>query len=112
MIRDGRRRVVIEAVNPQIDRGRFPVKRTVGEKVVVQADIFADGHDVLSHPPIHPIGRINRKGKNNVPKARPEDVGSPWAIGSAEGGHKVFRTPRTFLPNTCRWEEGRPSWRA
>lgn len=47
-ISDGRRRVVIEAVTPEIDAGRFPAKRTVGERVVVEADIFADGHDALS----------------------------------------------------------------
>jgi starch synthase (maltosyl-transferring) len=46
------------------------------------------GFDVLYFPPIHPIGRVNRKGRNNSLKAEPEDVGSPWAIGSAEGGHK------------------------
>ena len=46
------------------------------------------GFDVLYFPPIHPIGRINRKGTNNTLAARPEDVGSPWAIGAAEGGHK------------------------
>jgi starch synthase (maltosyl-transferring) len=46
------------------------------------------GFDVLYFPPIHPIGRINRKGKNNTLSARPDDVGSPWAIGAAEGGHK------------------------
>ena len=46
------------------------------------------GFDVLYFPPIHPIGRINRKGTNNALAARPEDVGSPWAIGAAEGGHK------------------------
>jgi starch synthase (maltosyl-transferring) len=45
--RDGRRRVVIEGVNPEIDGGRFPIKRTVGETVVVEADVFADGHDLL-----------------------------------------------------------------
>lgn len=45
---DGRRRVVIEGVTPEIDAGRFPIKRTVGEEVVVEADIFADGHDVLA----------------------------------------------------------------
>src|ERR1044071_4027007 len=45
---NGRRRVVIENVTPQIDRGRYAVKRTIGEKVVVEADIFADGHDTLS----------------------------------------------------------------
>jgi starch synthase (maltosyl-transferring) len=46
------------------------------------------GFDVLYFPPIHPIGRINRKGTNNSLRADPHDVGSPWAIGSAEGGHK------------------------
>jgi starch synthase (maltosyl-transferring) len=46
------------------------------------------GFDVLYFPPIHPIGRINRKGTNNALRANPDDVGSPWAIGSAEGGHK------------------------
>jgi starch synthase (maltosyl-transferring) len=46
------------------------------------------GFDVLYLPPIHPIGRINRKGANNALAAGKEDVGSPWAIGSTEGGHK------------------------
>jgi len=46
------------------------------------------GFDVLYLPPIHPIGRLNRKGTNNALRAKPGDVGSPWAIGSAEGGHK------------------------
>ena len=46
------------------------------------------GFDVLYLPPIHPIGKTLRKGKNNSLPARPDDVGSPWAIGSAEGGHK------------------------
>jgi starch synthase (maltosyl-transferring) len=45
------------------------------------------GFDVLYFPPIHPIGRINRKGRNNNLRAEPGDVGSPYAIGSAEGGH-------------------------
>jgi len=40
-------RVIIEGVSPEIDQGRFPIKRTVGEEVVVSADIFAEGHDVL-----------------------------------------------------------------
>ncbi len=46
--RNGTVRTVIERVTPEIDGGRFPIKRSVGEKVVVEADIFADGHDVLS----------------------------------------------------------------
>jgi starch synthase (maltosyl-transferring) len=49
--------------------------------------IAAMGFDVLYLPPIHPIGHTARKGKNNEAAATPEDVGSPWAIGSEEGGH-------------------------
>jgi starch synthase (maltosyl-transferring) len=48
------------------------------------------GFDVLYFPPIHPIGRVNRKGSNNALAAAATDVGSPWAIGSAEGGHKAI----------------------
>jgi starch synthase (maltosyl-transferring) len=45
------------------------------------------GFDVLYLPPIHPIGRERRKGRNNVLATAANDVGSPWAIGAAEGGH-------------------------
>jgi starch synthase (maltosyl-transferring) len=45
---DGRRRVIIEGVQPEIDGGRFPAKRVLGDAVIVEADIFADGHDVIS----------------------------------------------------------------
>jgi starch synthase (maltosyl-transferring) len=48
------------------------------------------GFDVVYLPPIHPIGRSNRKGKNNALQAGPKDPGSPWAIGSAEGGHDAI----------------------
>jgi starch synthase (maltosyl-transferring) len=51
---------------------------------------FAElGFDVVYLPPIHPIGRSNRKGRNNALEAGPSDPGSPWAIGSAEGGHEA-----------------------
>ena len=46
------------------------------------------GFDVLYLPPVHPIGRINRRGKDNKARAGPDDAGSPWAVGSEEGGHK------------------------
>ena len=46
------------------------------------------GFDVLYLPPVHPIGRTHRKGKNNSLRAKATDPGSPWAIGSEEGGHK------------------------
>ena len=45
---EGRNRVVVEGVTPEIDAGKFPIKRIVGDKVVVEADVFADGHDALS----------------------------------------------------------------
>jgi starch synthase (maltosyl-transferring) len=51
-------------------------------------EIARMGFDVLYLPPIHPIGKTNRKGKNNSPISKPDDVGSPWAIGGEEGGHK------------------------
>ena len=46
------------------------------------------GFDVIYLPPVHPIGEVNRKGKNNTVKANKSDVGSPWGIGSKHGGHK------------------------
>ncbi len=48
------------------------------------------GFDVLYFPPIHPVGRNRRKGRNNSLDAGPDDVGSPWAIGAAEGGHEAI----------------------
>ena len=48
------------------------------------------GFNVVYLPPIHPIGTQFRKGKNNNPESQPGDCGSPWAIGSAEGGHKAI----------------------
>ena len=50
------------------------------------------GFDVVYLPPIHPIGKSFRKGKNNTLEAGTDDIGSPWAIGSAEGGHKAIHT--------------------
>jgi starch synthase (maltosyl-transferring) len=48
------------------------------------------GFDVIYLPPIHPIGRTNRKGRNNALQARRDDPGSPWAIGADEGGHDAI----------------------
>lgn len=62
--------------------------------------VAAMGFDVLYFPPIHPIGRLQRKGRNNALVTEPGDVGSPWAIGAAEGGHKdilpELGTPEDF----------------
>jgi len=48
------------------------------------------GFDVVYFPPIHPIGKTNRKGRNNTLTAKASDPGSPWAIGSEEGGHDAI----------------------
>ncbi len=45
------------------------------------------GFDTLYFPPVHPIGDVNRKGKNNTTAAQGDDVGSCWGIGSKHGGH-------------------------
>ena len=48
------------------------------------------GFNVVYLPPIHPIGRMFRKGNNNSPEAQPGDCGSPWAIGRPKAGTKKF----------------------
>jgi starch synthase (maltosyl-transferring) len=53
-------------------------------------DIAAMGFDVVYLPPVHPIGTTHRKGRNNSLIALPDDPGSPWAIGSRDGGHTAI----------------------
>lgn len=64
--------------------------------------IASMGFDVLYLPPIHPIGKTHRKGKNNSPKSSADDPGSPWAIGSTEGGHKAVH-PHLGTLDDYRW---------
>ncbi len=61
---------------------------TFNDVVKLLPRIASMGFDVLYLPPIHPIGAINRKGKNNAVRAADGEPGSPWAIGSELGGHK------------------------
>ncbi len=68
------------------------------------------GFDVLYLPPIHPIGYTNRKGKNNTPSANPDDPGSPWAIGSKEGGHKSIHPELGTLEDFKRFIEKAASY--
>ncbi|HUR41050.1 MAG TPA: alpha-1,4-glucan--maltose-1-phosphate maltosyltransferase [Verrucomicrobiae bacterium] len=67
---------------------RDPARHGTFDDVIARLPaIKAMGFDVLYFPPIHPIGASNRKGPNNSLKAGPGDPGSPYAIGSSEGGH-------------------------
>lgn len=68
------------------DRARHGTFRDAAVRL---KDVAAMGFDVVYLPPIHPIGASHRKGKNNAEAAAPGDVGSPWAIGAREGGHKA-----------------------
>jgi starch synthase (maltosyl-transferring) len=63
---------------------------TLNDVIARVPEIAALGYDVLYFPPINPIGRANRKGKNNSLTAGPDDPGSPYAIGGAEGGHDAL----------------------
>ncbi|HYQ40674.1 MAG TPA: alpha-1,4-glucan--maltose-1-phosphate maltosyltransferase [Polyangiaceae bacterium] len=69
-------------------QGKDPSKHgTFADTTRRLPEIAALGFDVIYLPPIHPIGVTHRKGRNNNPVGSPGDVGSPWAIGSKEGGH-------------------------
>jgi starch synthase (maltosyl-transferring) len=67
-------------------KGR-PVHGTFATAAKALPRIAKMGFDVVYLPPIHPIGKVHRKGRNNTVTAARNDVGSPWAIGSDEGGH-------------------------
>jgi starch synthase (maltosyl-transferring) len=68
-----------------------PGKHGTFQDVEAKLDYVASmGFDVLYLPPIHPIGRTHRKGRNNATNTQPGDVGSPWAIGGEEGGHTAI----------------------
>lgn len=68
------------------DNGQ-PVHGTFATAAKELDRVKAMGFDTVYFPPIHPIGEINRKGRNNTLTPEPHDVGSPWAIGSKDGGH-------------------------
>ena len=85
--------VVVEPLRARFSSWYELFPRSVGtfRDLVAHLPYVADmGFDVLYLPPIHPIGVTARKGKNNAVAAQKGDVGSPWAIGSKEGGHKAI----------------------
>nr|WP_282452377.1 alpha-1,4-glucan--maltose-1-phosphate maltosyltransferase [Corynebacterium meridianum] len=70
-----------------VDEEGRPVHGTFATAAAELDRVAGMGFDTVYFPPIHPIGEINRKGRNNTLTPTPEDVGSPWAIGSTAGGH-------------------------
>ena len=73
-----------DAATGKVTSGSF---RTAAKRLEAVA---AMGFDVIYLPPIHPIGEVNRKGPNNTLTPGPDDTGSPWAIGSKDGGHDAI----------------------
>ena len=68
-----------------------PARHATLQDVIAELPrVHAMGFDVLYFPPIHPIGAKHRKGRNNSLTPAPDDVGSPYAIGSADGGHDAI----------------------
>ncbi len=67
-----------------------PVHGTFATATKALPRVARMGFDIVYLPPIHPIGKVHRKGRNNSVTAGPNDVGSPWAIGSDEGGHDAI----------------------
>ena len=77
----------VEAGTAEVDAGTHGMFADCEKRLDYVA---AMGFDVVYLPPIHPIGATFRKGRNNAPDAAPGDCGSPWAIGSQDGGHKAI----------------------
>jgi starch synthase (maltosyl-transferring) len=73
-----------------VDRKGKPVHGTFATAAKELERVADMGFDVVYLPPIHPIGRVNRKGPNNSLTPSKTDVGSPWAIGAKEGGHDAI----------------------
>ncbi|AGN18966.1 glycosidase [Corynebacterium glutamicum MT] len=69
------------------DESGTPVHGTFATTAQALERVAKMGFDTVYFPPIHPIGEVNRKGRNNTLTPEPHDVGSPWAIGSKDGGH-------------------------
>jgi starch synthase (maltosyl-transferring) len=97
----GRRRVMIEGVRPEIDCGRFPAKRTIGERLVVEADIFTDGHDAISAVLLHRHERERRWRETQM---------QPLANDRWRGSFDVDRLGR-YQYSLVAWVDAFKSWR-
>lgn len=76
---NGRHRIVVESVTPEVDGGRYPIKRTTGEDVVVEADVFTDGHDLLG------VALLYRRDRD------PEWIEAPMALLTNDRWQATFR---------------------
>ncbi|HYM73924.1 MAG TPA: alpha-1,4-glucan--maltose-1-phosphate maltosyltransferase [Stellaceae bacterium] len=85
-------------------QGRVPGKSATFRDCIARLpEIAAMGFDVVYLPPIHPIGRVNRKGADNSTTAKPGEPGSPYAIGAMEGGHRAVHPELGTLDDFSRF---------
>jgi len=98
---DGRKRVVIEGVEPEIDGGRFPIKRVVGEKVEVEADVFTDGHDQITC--------LLQYRKDD--HANWHETPMKFLINDRWRGEFSVQEPGTYRYTVSAWVDGFKSWR-
>ncbi len=102
-VSDGRRRVVVEGVTPEIDCGRFPIKRITGDTVTVEADVFADGHDVVTG-----VLAWRRDGIDEWTETPMEDLGNDhWRASFVTGdvGRYTY-TVRGWVDHFATWWRG------
>ena len=100
---DGRRRVVIESVSPEIDGGRFPVKRVEGERFKVEADIFTDGADTVEAELLY----RPRKGGTWSSVPMKSSVNDSWTASFDVGGPGMYEyTVRAWIDHFQTWQKG------
>ncbi len=97
---EGRRRVIIEGVEPQVDSGRFPAKRVVGDRVTVEADIFTDGHDRISAVLL--FQKEGEEGWNEVPMVPLDNDRWEGSFALKELGRSVF-TIEAWVDHYLTW---------
>lgn len=98
---DGRHRIIIERVTPEVDGGRYPIKRTMGENVVVEADVFTDGHDLLG------VALLYRRDRD------PEWIETPMVFLTNDRWQASFRMAELgrYLYTVTGWVDHFQTWR-
>ena len=92
---------------PRSQSGDANVHGSFDDVIARLPDIQEMGFDVLYFPPIHPIGKTNRKGRNNTLTPSEHDVGSPYAIGAKDGGHEAIHSELGTMDDFRRDDERR-----
>ena len=98
---EGRHRIIVESVTPEVDGGRYPIKRTIGEDVVVEADVFTDGHDLLG------VALLYRRDRD------PQWIEAPMALLTNDRWQASFRVTELgrYRYTVTGWVDHFQTWR-